>query len=85
MTFSTPVVKSSLKKWLDREPWRLGVFALPVLQIKNLIFYVSTRETLAAKVGTAICFLPVITITTAVWLTAWYLAIAIIWRLLGLQ
>jgi hypothetical protein len=71
--------------WWGKAPWLLGVLALPVVQIKNLIPYVSTRETLGAKVGTAICFLPVIMITTTVWLTAWYLAIALIWRLLGLQ
>jgi hypothetical protein len=74
-----------MKNWWDVEPWWLIVLALPVVQVKNIMLYASTRETLAARIGTAICFLPVIAITTVVWLAVWGFALAMIWRLLGFK
>jgi drug/metabolite transporter (DMT)-like permease len=67
--FTLPNRRRSLKPWWDNELWWLGVLALPLVQIKNLVLYVSTRETLAAKVGTIICFLPVLVLSNAVDLT----------------
>jgi hypothetical protein len=69
------------KRW-DKEPWWLIVLALPILQVKNLILYLSGLETRAAKVAQAICFFPVIVVSTVLWLTVWGFASAILWRLL---
>jgi hypothetical protein len=69
------------EQWWDKEPWWLGVLALPFLQVKNLSLLMS-GETWAAKVGLLIYFLPFFAWTTALWLAAWFLASAILWRLL---
>src|SRR6266478_5087489 len=43
-----------MKKWWDNEPWWLIVFALPVLQVKNLSLYMSALKTLP-EAGNLLC------------------------------
>jgi hypothetical protein len=51
----------------------LAVFALPFVQLYWLKRYVKLKDTLAAKMGTALTFVPILIFTTLLWGGAWML------------
>jgi len=73
-----------MKSWWDQEPWWLIILALPVLQIRNLLLYVSTRDTLAKRIGLAITFLPIFALSSVVWTAAWGLIVIFILHIFGI-
>jgi hypothetical protein len=64
--------------WWNREPWWLGLLALPFLQIKHLIIYSAMQETRTEKIGVAIAMLPIFILMTVCWLTAWALVLGMV-------
>jgi hypothetical protein len=72
-----------MKSWWDQEPWWLIILALPVLQIRNLILYVSTRDTSAKRIGLTITFLPIFALSSIMWAAAWGLIVTFILHILG--
>jgi hypothetical protein len=57
--------------------------ALPIYQIVNLVAYANTRPNLAAKIATFVSFLPIIVLTTTIWISAWALVLWLLWRLVN--
>jgi len=57
------------------------VFALPIVQIVNLIEYARAKDTKAARVGTFVVFVPIMAITTAVWGAIWLFVIHFAFRI----
>jgi hypothetical protein len=55
--------------------------ALPLYQIANLLAYANTRPGWCAKVATFAVFLPILVLTTTVWVAAWTVVLSASCRL----
>jgi hypothetical protein len=57
--------------------------ALPVYRIANLISYVSQKQSVSARLGVALTFLPIVAITTTIWAFCWLILVWLIYRAAG--
>lgn len=53
------------------------IFALPIIQIINLMKHAGTQNTKSARIGTFVVFIPVIVLTTTLWGFVWLFLIHI--------
>ena len=61
----------------------LIVAFMPIVQMTNLFAYACTRDGAAAKVGTFLVMLPVVALSTALWLCGWVVVFVVanaVWR-----
>jgi hypothetical protein len=51
--------------------------AFPFYQVRFVIKYTNTYQGWPAKVGTFLCFLPIIAMTTAIWAAVWAMGLSL--------
>jgi hypothetical protein len=52
---------------------------LPIIQLHNIIRYTRTRESRLAQIAALLIFMALLAFTTSLWLTAWTVAMWVVW------